>query len=98
MVANRTLTILVAVLIVILIGVAWQSQRTSTQLDDVQIQVNALKDFVDELQESSPDDEAQNAAISEAVRLVPEIRVKQTEIIEILCGAFPDARACQSGG
>lgn len=101
MASNKMIAFLIAIvciLIVIVIGVGWNSQRNSQHIDQISGDVHELKVFVDELKETTPDEQAQNAAVSAAVALVPEIRVKQTEIIEILCQAFPEASACQSGG
>lgn len=62
-------------------GVSDDTMKTSEQVDH-------LEEFVEELEQENPEGVVQNAAIAEAVRIVPELR-------EILCEAFPEATACR---
>jgi hypothetical protein len=86
------------ILVVAIVGLAVLVQRNSgtvddlqRQLTDVQAQVQNLEDFVAELQAPpTTEQQAQDEAISNAVRTIPEIR-------SILCEAFPDATACRLG-
>lgn len=88
----------VLVLLVIIAGMGVVMNRISDNVDEVDVKiddldasVSHLEEFVEELEAGPTDEELeQEAAISRAVQLVPEIK-------EILCGEFPDAQACQGG-
>lgn len=92
---------LLAVLVVVAIGFGFQvhSRNESTEIlrsdvrslqrdvDRVRAETQFLHEFVDTLTEETPSEQARNDAITRAVQQVPQIR-------EILCEAFPGARAC----
>lgn len=92
----------IVVLFVVCVGLAITVQANARNIDHLegqvadltetahqtQTSVDRLTTFVDELEAPPPPDEvAQDEAISNAVRLVPEIR-------DILCEQFPQATAC----
>ena len=91
----RWLALIAFILVVAVAGLAVLVQRNSRnvdklrgQLSTVQAQVQHLEDFVDELQAPpTTEEQAQDEAISNAVRQVPDIK-------SILCEAFPNASAC----
>jgi uncharacterized protein YoxC len=63
--------------------------RVDDRLEDVSESVGRLEQFVDEMEAGpSSEQQAENDAIAEAVRLVPELK-------SILCEEFPQASACQ---
>ena len=95
---TRFIIFMVVVVAAVLVGFAILVQRNSGNIDrlqgnveDLQGQVRELNDFVDELREETPDEIAQNQAVSDAVRQVPEIKA-------ILCEQFPLATACRVPG
>lgn len=102
--ADKALPVVVLVMFVTIIGLATLTQRNNRNNEDirdtvqrveesithVEDQVDRLDVFVDDLEAPNPEDEARNAAITEAVNQVPEIR-------GILCEQFPEATACQGG-
>jgi len=65
---------------------AEQTQRTA---DKTQRQVDHVEQFVTKLETPSPEERAQNEAVSKAVATVPSIKA-------ILCEQFPEATACQA--
>jgi cell division protein FtsB len=91
----RWLALIAFILVVAIAGLAVLVQRNSSNVDElqgqlatVQAQVQHLEDFVNELQAPpTTEEQAQDAAISNAVRQVPDIK-------SILCEAFPQATAC----
>jgi hypothetical protein len=77
------------------IGLLVLVQRNNTNVGrlqdstaDVRESVRHLEDFVNEMEEPDPEDEAMDRAIGDAVAAVPRIE-------SILCEAFPTASACQ---
>lgn len=66
-----------------------QTERIREANDEIGTSVDDLEEFVDELEADDPEQEELNAAISEAVRQVPQIR-------SILCEHVPSATACQT--
>jgi hypothetical protein len=59
-------------------------------VEDVDRSTKRVETFVDDLEEQTPEEAAQQAAVTAAVQQVPEIRT-------ILCQAFPDVPACETG-
>lgn len=90
---------LLVLMLVVTVGVATITTRNSQNTDKaqhaigrVEVSVDHLEAFVDDLEDQSPSEQERNTAITRAVHLVPEIK-------QILCDAFPGATACnQSGG
>jgi hypothetical protein len=89
-VAARWVVLAAFVLLVLVIGLGYYVRDLATQQDQIQADVAALKAFTAEVQAVSDDEAAENAAVAEAVRIVPEIKT-------ILCEAFPDASPCLEG-
>lgn len=92
---TRAVPLVVSVLFVVVVGLAVLVQRNSRNVEDltdatthVQSSTHRVEDFVDELETETPEEAAQNAAVTAAVQLVPQIK-------DILCQAFPEATACQ---
>lgn len=76
-------------LILVVRQVSDNVDRLDQKVTVVGEQTQEVKSFVDELKAPpSAEEQRQNQAVSEAVRLVPEIR-------SILCEQFPQASACQ---
>lgn len=100
----RILPAAVFVAAVVVVGLAVLVQQSDDNLDSLEDSVTTVEEsvesvaesterveaFVDDLEEETPEEEAQAAAVAAAVRQVPEIR-------EILCQAFPDVPACLEG-
>jgi len=91
---ERFLMVLVLVIMVVVVGLAYLVQNNNRNIDRLdrnlaamQVQVDHLENFVNDLEAESPDEEIQNQAVQEAVRQVPQIRA-------ILCEAFPDVPSC----
>lgn len=63
--------------------------NSDDNIDHLTVQVDRVEEFVDELEEQTPEESERNRAITEAVNQVPQIR-------SILCEAFPEASACVS--
>jgi predicted PurR-regulated permease PerM len=91
----KVLGFLVFVLLVVVIGLAYVVHRNSQNIEnldkgvhEVQESVDHVEDFVNELEQAPPEEVERNAAISEAVRQVPQIK-------SILCEQFPNATACR---
>jgi uncharacterized protein HemX len=93
----KGLALVVVVMIVLIAGLTYQVQKRNQQIEQISDsaehineRVDELNRFVDQLQAPNEEEEAQQQAISRAVRLVPEIK-------SILCEEFPEASACLSG-
>lgn len=97
-VSNRMVVFIVVVAVVVIAGLAVLVERNSSNIDKIDMQLQTVEEevhdltlFVAELKEETPDEQAENAAISNAIRQVPEIK-------SILCEAFPNATACRVEG
>lgn len=98
----RVLPAMVVVAAVVVIGLAVLVQNNDDNIDNLGDEVTELEDsvseidrstrrvetFVDDLETETPEEVAQNAAVTRAVQQVPAIR-------DILCEQFPTATACQ---
>lgn len=89
--AARWLALVALVLLAVVIALGVWVRDLSDDVHKLRSDVDDLHEFVDEQIEVTPDEAEQSAAIAEAVRIVPELRV-------ILCEAFPDVPTCASGG
>lgn len=101
-ISTRWLGLAAFILVVAAIGLVIATQRMSKNVKDnrrtaesntetlavLQKQVDHVERFVDQLETPTPEEQAQNAAVSKAVSEVPEIK-------SILCEQFPRASACQ---
>lgn len=78
--------------IVTSVAIYFNADNDDEAIDQTRENSSEVKEFVDDLQEVTPAEEAQNAAVTEAVQEVPRLR-------QILCSpeAFPEAAACQDG-
>ena len=98
----KWLGLLIMIMLVVVITVAWVTQRNSHNTEDLTDSVNTLEESVDEIKRStrhleefveqlevnSPEEQERNDAITRAVNEVPRIKA-------ILCEAFPEASACR---
>lgn len=85
------------VLVLACAALLYLTQQLSHEVDDVRgqtgltgEQVDHLEEFVEELEDMSPEEVAQSETTLRAVQLVPEI-------LQVLCEVFPEATACQGG-
>lgn len=85
----RLLPLVLFVTCMVVVALAILIQRNNENIEKVSASVEHLEDFVADLEEETPDEQARSQAITEAVRQVPEIR-------GILCEQFPEATACIS--
>jgi outer membrane murein-binding lipoprotein Lpp len=87
----RMMPLIVAVIAVVVVGLAMMVQTTNRQVHELQGSVANLEAFVDELQSDPEGAAAQDEAIRRAVAIVPELR-------DILCEVHPDTEPCQDDG
>lgn len=82
------LTVLVFILILGVAALVYQVTTRQEDIEDTKEEVHDIQGYVNELRELTDDEEAQQAAVTRAVLLVPEIH-------DILCDEFPEAQGCQ---
>lgn len=85
----RLVLFICVLLFVGMIRIYFQQDDSKSAINDTAETVNDVQSFVNELREPPSQVELdQQAAVTQAVRLVPAIK-------DILCEEFPDANGCQ---
>jgi hypothetical protein len=87
----RFVVVLLCALWVVVAGLAVLVQRNNGNIERLDGRIDEVRTFVREVQDVTPEEAQQTEAITEAVKIVPELRI-------ILCEAFPNVPTCASGG
>lgn len=90
----KMLGLVVFLLFILTIGLLVNSQRNSSNIDklddnvaEIRQTVRRLDHVASDIEDQTPEEQAQNEAISRAVEIVPDLKI-------ILCDAFPQANGC----
>jgi predicted PurR-regulated permease PerM len=94
---TRLILVAGVVILIIIGGLGFLVQINSRNIDkldtsvaNMQVQINHLERFVSDLEEQTPEEQAENDAVQQAVTTIPELK-------SILCQAFPEVPECVNG-
>lgn len=85
---QRGLVVMIAIQVVATVGYTIQIQNHNSDLEHTRDVVEHIDSLAKDLEDVTPEEQAQNSATAEAVSLVPVIYA-------ILCDEFPEATDCR---